>query len=153
MTQAAAICRDIQDGRPNIGPSAHMKGGKKMQQVFYIPKEDADKYNRWMQADQVDYEENDIPRYDVVTRWSVDLGGGYEVDIKVCSSNYDDPLWCEGVLFLHGSECGCTEVSYDLLGEYRFEHNGQQFIVVVQTEQANQRHSFLKNQDVRKDRG
>lgn len=103
-----------------------------MQKIFYIPKEEIDKYNRMMQAVHVDYEENEIPRYAVVKTWSVDLGNGYEADIKVCSSSYDDPLWCEGVLFLHGSECGCTEVSDDLLGEYQFEHRGRQFIIVVQ---------------------
>lgn len=103
-----------------------------MQKVFNIPKTDVDRYNKLMQASQVDYEENDIPRYTTVKTWSVDLGDGYEADLKVCSSNYGDPLWCEGVLFLHGSECGCTEVSDNLLGEYWFEHNGKQFTIVVQ---------------------
>lgn len=105
-----------------------------MQIEFYIPQADADRYNRLMQADQVNYEEHDIPRYAVVKSWSVNLGDGYEAEIKVCSSNYGDPLWCEGVLFLHGSECGCTEVSDDLLGEYWFEHNGEQFLIVVKAE-------------------
>ena len=102
-----------------------------MQKVFYIPEKEIDKYNKMMQADHVDYEENEIPRYAAVKTWSVDLGNGYEVDIKVCSSSYGDPLWCEGVLFLHGSECGCTEVSDNLLGEYWFEHSGKQFVIIV----------------------
>lgn len=104
------------------------------QKKIFIPKADADRYNRLMQASQVDYEKNDIPRYATVETWSVDLGDGYEADLKVCSSNYGDPLWCEGVLFLHGGECGCTEVMDNLLGEYNFEHNGKQFTIVVQTE-------------------
>ncbi len=107
---------------------------KTVQIEFYIPQADADKYNRLMQADQVNYEEHDIPRYAVVKSWSVNLGDGYEAEIKVCFSNYGDPLWCEGVLFLHGSECGCTEASDDLLGEYWFEHNGEQFLIVVKAE-------------------
>lgn len=123
------------DGR-RVEPSSAVTGGGKMQKVFYIPKADVDKYNRWMQTDQVNYEEHNIPRYAVVHTWSVDLGNGYGAELKVCSSNYDDPLWSECVLFWHGSECGCTEVSDDLLGEYWFEHNGQQIILVVQTEQA-----------------
>ena len=105
-----------------------------MQKVFNIPKTDVDRYNKLMQASQVDYEENDIPCYTTVKTWSVDLGDVYEADLKACSSNYGDLLWCEGVLFLHGSECGCTEVSDNLLGEYWFGHNGKQFTIVVQAE-------------------
>ena len=105
-----------------------------MKKVFYIPKADADKYNRLMQSSQVNYEEHNIPRYAVVHTWSVDLGNGYEAKIKVCSSNYDDPLWSECVIFWYGSACGCTEVSDDLLGEYWFKHNGQQIILDVQAE-------------------
>ncbi len=105
-----------------------------MQKVFYIPKEEADKYNRMMQTDHVDYEANDIPRYALIDCWTVDLGDGYKAEIRVCSSNYDDPLWCECLLFLNEDACGYTEMSDDLLGEYWFEHNGRQIIIVVQAE-------------------
>lgn len=105
-----------------------------MQKVFYIPKADVDKYNRLMQSSQVNYEEHDILRYEAVKTWLVDLDHGYKAEIRVCSSNYNEPLWCEGMLFWHGSACGCTEVSDDLLREYWFEHNGQQIILVVQAE-------------------
>lgn len=96
-----------------------------------IPSEEVWKYNELMQADEVDYEENDIPRYGTVKSWTVDLGDGYEADIKVCSSNDGEPLWCEGVLFLNGCECCCTEVDNRLDGMYVLEHNGKTFIVTV----------------------
>ncbi len=97
-----------------------------------IPQEDVRKYNALMQANEVDYEKNDIPRWETVKSWTVDLGDGYEADIKICSAIDGEPLWCEGVLFLNGCECCCTEVNDRLDGMYCFEHDRKTFAVTVE---------------------
>lgn len=106
-----------------------------MEKILYIPAKAINNYNALMRPDKesVDYKKQDIPRYELIEKWTVDFGNGYEVDIKVCSSDYGDPLWCEGVLFFHGSEVSCTDVSDELTGEYSFEIQGEKFAVHVKT--------------------
>ena len=100
--------------------------------TLFIQDEKVWKYNGLMQADTVDYEKNGIQRYATVTSRTVDMGNGHEADIKVCSSGDGDPLWCEGVLFLNGCECCCTEVDDRMDGMYCFEHNGKKLNVIVE---------------------
>ena len=108
-----------------------------MEKTLHISKEIIDKYNQLMQPTDgiVDYEKNDIPRYATIDSWTVDFGDGYEVDIEVCSSNYNDPLWCEAVLFLHGSEVCRTDVSDTLDSKYWFFSEPKKFIVYVKPEE------------------
>ena len=40
----------------------------------------------------------------------IDAESKLEADVKVCSSDDGDPLWCEAVLFEDGSEVECTEM-------------------------------------------
>jgi len=110
---------------------ANEEGTKFTQKILNLPQTSVDKYNNLMRKTRVDYRKFDIPRYATVESWSVNLGDGYEADIKVCSSDRNAPLWSEGVLFFHGCECNCTEVSDELLGTYEFEHNGIAFSVLV----------------------
>lgn len=77
-------------------------------------------YEELMSCETLDYEKHDIQRYSTIKSWAVDFGEGYEADVKVCSSNDGDPLWCEAVLFKNGSEVACSEVC-DTLWDQRFE--------------------------------
>lgn len=70
-------------------------------------------------------------RSSTIKSWSVDFGGGYAIDLKVCSSGLTDPLWCEAVLFLNGCECGCTDVEDDLLGDWELQDGDNRFILKV----------------------
>lgn len=101
-----------------------------------IKQADLDKYNKLMQVEELDYEEEDIPRYSCVARWSVDFGDGYEMDLKVCSgdSSEKDPLWCEVVLFLHGYEVACSEVYDELDGVWTLDNKGNCFKLEVLAE-------------------
>lgn len=89
--------------------------------TLYIPHGTAQKYNDWMQTKSLSYRDNDIPKCATIISWTVDFGHGYEVDLKVCSSIDDAPLWCEAVLFQYGSECCCSEIHNNLLGEWDLE--------------------------------
>lgn len=99
--------------------------------TLYISDADITYYNNMIQSDEVDYEAYDIQPYSTVQSWTTNFGNGYEVDIKVCSSEDGEPLWAEGVLFLNGCEVTCTDVQYELDGVYEFEYNGDRFTVDV----------------------
>lgn len=109
-----------------------------MEKTLYLPQETIDKYNKLMQVANgtLAYTEHQIPRYATIAKWTVDFGNGYEVDIKVCSSDDGDPLWCEGVLFLHGSELSCTDPSDNLNDQCWFWVKDETFIVYVKPEQT-----------------
>ncbi|MCM1295875.1 MAG: hypothetical protein NC311_10065 [Muribaculaceae bacterium] len=96
-----------------------------------VEKEKLERYNYLMSLDSLDYNEHGIPRYATVESWTVDFGGGYEADLKVCSSSDGDPLWCEAVLFFHGCECSCTDVEDSLDGTWELFHDGEKFTIEV----------------------
>ena len=96
-----------------------------------IPQKLIKKYNSLMDVDFLDYQINDIPRYSLIDCWGIDCGGGYEVDLKVCSSDDGDPLWCEAVLFYKGSERACTEVYDNLCGDWGLYCDGISFCIHV----------------------
>lgn len=96
-----------------------------------LPTETVGEYNRLMQVKELDYKENNIPRYSTVDRWTVNAGDGYEIDVKVCSSNDGDPLWCEAVLFRYGCEETCTDVCDKLDEEYELETDDIRILLTV----------------------
>lgn len=83
-----------------------------------IDKETIDEYNSLMLADYLDYEKNSIPRFSTIKSWTINYGDGYEVDLKICSGNDGEPLWCEAVLFINGSEVECTDVYDSVDGDW-----------------------------------
>lgn len=96
-----------------------------------ISSEEIDKYNHLMMINELDYKKNDIPRYSTINSWTVDAGNGYEIDLKVCSSDDGDPFWCEAVLFLNGSELACSDVEAKLDGVWELETNENCFVLNV----------------------
>ena len=61
-------------------------------------------------------------------------GGGspehLSVDIKACVAD-DKTLFVDAVLFFDDTEVYCLEPIYDLLGEYIFEYDNVQYIIIV----------------------
>lgn len=106
----------------------------KIEKKLYIPKDIIEKYDELLERDEINYEEEDIPRSSIVAFWTVDFGNGYVVRLNVCSADDDEPLWSEAVLFLNGVECCCTEPDYSLSGEYWFEYDGKKFTLAVKPE-------------------
>lgn len=92
-----------------------------------IPKSIINKYNNLMSVETLNYEQNDIPRYETIESWTVNFGNGYEADLKVCSSDYGDPLWCEAVLFKDGYERSCTDAEEMLDGDWDLNADGISF--------------------------
>ena len=104
---------------------------KKVKRVLRIPKKEIERYNRLMQADQVDYEANSISNYSTVRRWTVDFGNGLEMDLNVTSEEMGEPLWCQAVLFLNNFEVSCSEVQNNLNGVWKLYHDSTTFILEV----------------------
>lgn len=99
--------------------------------ILSIPVAEVQRYNALMQASSVDYEAEDISRYATVCSWTVPFGDGYEADVKVCSSDTNDPLWCEIVLFKNGSEVSCTDTCEDLIGTWTLEAKGNTYEIEI----------------------
>lgn len=98
---------------------------------LFISKNELSKYNRMLSLKRPCYDKHGISRYSTVAAWTVDFGNGYEVDLKVSSSDTDEPLWCEAVLFLNGSECCCSDVGDSLDGTWDFEYGNEDFVLIV----------------------
>lgn len=66
-----------------------------------------------------------------------DYKGDVEIDIKLCSTNFDEeldlcnPLFTEAVLFHNGCECTHTDVEDDLFGVWDLEYNNDLYLVLV----------------------
>lgn len=78
---------------------------------------------------------------DYTESYTVTFPNKAEMDIKLCCSDLSDeadqnPLWTEAVLFLNGSEAGCTDVSDTFFGEWELGCDGDTYIVNV-IEKAN----------------
>ena len=100
--------------------------------VLYISAEKVRRYKELMEARFVSLCEFGLAKYATIESWTVAYGHGYEVDLKVCSSNEGDPLWCEAVLFLHGVECSHTDIEGDLLGDWELsDGNEYNFVLRV----------------------
>lgn len=107
-----------------------------MKKTLILTKETIDMYHALMQAKHVDYEKEKIAKYETVVAWGVAFDEGYDVDIKVCASNNGDPLWCEAVLFLNGSEVSCTDVADELVGTWELFDGEKVFQVDVKVEEV-----------------
>ena len=77
-----------------------------------MKKEDVEKYEGLMKAESIDYGKHGFTKYATIHSETVviDAESKLEADVKVCSSDDGDPLWCEAVLFEDGSEVECTEM-------------------------------------------
>ena len=62
---------------------------------------------------------------------------GIEVDVKCCGVQYGEDeetnvAWCDAVMFKNGYEVGCSEVEDDFFGEWEFEYDGNEYVVMVE---------------------
>ena len=66
---------------------------------------------------------------------SADFGNGIEVDVKLCGVRFmddsDNLPWTEAVIFNNGSEVCCSEPSDEFFGEWAFDIDGAEYVVVV----------------------
>ena len=87
-----------------------------------MKKGEVEKYEALMQAKSVDYSKHGFAKYATIHSETVviDPYVNLEADVKVCSGDDGDPLWCEAVLFEDGSEVEHTEVLDTLKDGFQF---------------------------------
>lgn len=101
-----------------------------------IPKADFERFEKLLQQESVDYGKEGIVPYSCIWSWTAqiedisDESHKIEVDVKVCSSGWNDDVWTEAVLFDNGSEVACSEVQDTLNTTWEFDLEGQTIIVV-----------------------
>lgn len=105
-----------------------------VKRVLNLPKSKIQRYNRLMQASTVDYAVNGIEENAAEACWKMDFGNGYEMYIGVYSKYSGDPLRCQAVLFLDGSEVGCSEFENELYETWTLTHNDTTFVVELRAE-------------------
>ena len=102
-----------------------------MLRTIKIDKETLNHYNCLMARETVDYDAFNISRYSCVDRWTAIFNEGYEVDVKVCSNDKNEGIWCEAVLFQNGSECSTSDVEDALDGIWILYDGNKEFQVSV----------------------
>lgn len=101
-----------------------------------IPMADFKRYEKLLQQDTVDYQKEGITAYSCLQRWTAriddlsDNSHEIEVDVKVCSSDWNEDVWAEAVLFDNGSEVGCSEVCDTLKENWEFDFDGKTIVIV-----------------------
>ncbi len=91
------------------------------------------KYERLMNLPKDHEDLENFPKYSLIKSWTVKFDiPGYEMDIKVCSSGYADPLWSEAVLFFEGKQLASSEPESELAGEWTLYANDLEFTVLVE---------------------
>lgn len=104
-----------------------------------LPKETIKRYERLMNVPKDHEDLEGLPKHATIERWTVPFENtDCSMDIKICSSGYGEPLWCEAILYHDGKEGPFTEPSSELSGEWTLETDGGDFTVTVEPEDPKQ---------------
>ena len=80
-----------------------------------------------------DFSKHNLLKFSCCFFDSVIFKNGYQADIKVCSGDIGDSVWCEMVLFDKDSnELSCTDVRETIDGEWELEYKGDVYKVYVE---------------------
>lgn len=97
-----------------------------------IPGEEIQNYERLMNLPKGHSDLEGFPKYALIESWTVKFDDPkYEMDIKICSSDYADPLWSEAILCQNGQQVAYSDPESELAGEWILEDNGVEFTVIV----------------------
>ena len=100
-----------------------------------INKSQAEKLEKILALDVVDFKELSIKEDEIHTKFEADFENGFHVTIRVCRGQTD--CWVDAILFdSAGSNVAVAEPEFYLLGEYYFEFNGDNYCVTLESEEA-----------------
>lgn len=104
-------------------------------QAITIPDEEMKLINDLLKltGDEI-YDKYGYKRDETITH-TAKFPNGIEADIKLVICEDDTP-YTEGVLFCNGSELTCTDPDDSYAGEWRFDYNGVEYIVLVNSEKS-----------------
>jgi hypothetical protein len=107
----------------------------RFEQRLFISKEEAEQINRYLHVEPTCVEE--CLGEDITIIHTVKFDDGIEMDIKCCGVQYDEysesnTAWTEAVLFENGYQVCYTDPSDEYLGEWSLEHDGNEYIVLIE---------------------
>ena len=105
---------------------------------LHVSKEDAAIIRNYLETEQSS--EDECLGEERSITYTVNFGGGYEMDIKLCGVRYNEKEesnkpWTEAVLFKNGSEVCCTEPGDEFFGEWQCVVGEDVYIAFVTAEQ------------------
>jgi hypothetical protein len=102
----------------------------KIKKTFKISHKEAEQVNEWCLTTDPDW---GSPK--TIYEVNCDMGEGIFIDIycRTPLDPEDEPCFIEAVLFDNGEEIGFSDVYDEILGEYIFEHEGNEYTVLIET--------------------
>lgn len=105
---------------------------------LHVPAKDAAIIRNYLETEPAS--EDECLGEDRIITYTVNFGGGYEMDVKLCGVRYNEEEesnkpWTEAVLFKNGSEICCTEPGDEFFGEWQCEVGEDVYIAFVTAEQ------------------
>jgi len=100
-----------------------------IKKILHLKEEIITELNKVLSLDKgsADYADDSL-----ISRFTVALGEGFEVDIKVVNGDESAGPYVDAVLFQHGQEIYCLEPSFETIeGEFNFEIGEQDFSIEV----------------------
>lgn len=107
------------------------------EKVIVINKEEATQINKHLCEEPTC--EDECLGEDIAIVNTATFNNGIQIDIKCCGVQYDEEAesnvaWTEAVMFKNGREICCTEPSDDYFGEWLFEYENDEYVVIVKEE-------------------
>ena len=83
--------------------------------------------------EEKDFSKHNLSKFSCFFVDSVIFKNGYQADIKACTGDIEDSVWCEMVLFDEkGNELICTDVQETIDGEWELEYEGDVYTVYIE---------------------
>ena len=105
-----------------------------MTEVIKIAKDEMELINDLLNSTGEEIYQNYGYKRDETITHTAKFPNGIEADIKLVICE-DEPPYTEGVLFHNGFELTCTEPDDTYDGEWDFEFNGIEYVVIVEVEE------------------
>ena len=94
------------------------------EKTISIPQKEIDEMNRLLSLPTMP----DTGPDEVIKTYTAQFHDGIEIDIKVCNA---EPPFVDPVMFQDGGQVSVMEVADEVDGEYTFDLDGDQFVVVI----------------------
>jgi hypothetical protein len=94
-----------------------------------------DKLQHWLDQEEIDFHDCGLAEDDTLITFTAKFLDGCEADIKVCSGQHNcfiDPVFYNK----NGCQAGLLDPGSELLGEYSFDVDGDEYIVELVAEDA-----------------
>ena len=83
--------------------------------------------------EEKDFSKHNLAKFSCFFVETVTFKNGYQADIKACTGDIGDSVWCEMVLFDEkGNELSCTDVQETIDGEWELEYEDDTYKVYVE---------------------